>query len=61
MGSRPAYEKYVSPLINLANRFAQATKPRLGALAAREIGLETMRAECPHFDCWVSRLERRTA
>lgn len=36
-------------------------KPRLGALAARAIGLETMRAECPHFDCWVSRLERRTA
>ena len=36
-------------------------KPRLGALATREIGLETMRAECPHFDCWVSRLERRTA
>ena len=36
-------------------------KPRLGALAAQEIGLETMRAECPHFDCWVSRLERRTA
>ena len=26
IGSRPAYEKYVSPLINLANRFAQATR-----------------------------------
>ena len=32
-------------------------KPLLGALAALEIGLETMRVECPHFDCWVSRLE----
>ena len=36
-------------------------KPLLGALAALEIGLETMRAECPHFDCWVSRLEKRAA
>ncbi len=36
-------------------------KPLLGALAALEIGLETMRAECPHFDCWISRLERRAA
>ena len=26
VGDRPAYEKYVSPLINLANRFAQATR-----------------------------------
>lgn len=26
IGTRPAYEKYVSPLINLANRFAQATR-----------------------------------
>ena len=26
IGSRPEYEKYVSPLINLANRFAQATR-----------------------------------
>ncbi len=26
IGSRPAYEKYVSPLINLANRFSQATR-----------------------------------
>ena len=25
-GDRPAYAKYVSPLINLANRFAQATR-----------------------------------
>ena len=36
-------------------------KPLLGALAALEIGLETMRAECPHFDCWVSRLEKHAA
>ena len=33
-------------------------KPLLGILAALEIGLATMRSECPHFDCWISRLER---
>jgi hypothetical protein len=32
-------------------------KPLLGALAALEIGLEKIRAECPHFDGWVRRLE----
>ena len=32
-------------------------KPLLGILAALEIGLATMRSECPHFDCWISRLE----
>ena len=36
-------------------------KPLWGALAALEIGLETMRSECPHFDCWISRLERQAA
>ena len=29
-----------------------------GALAAIEIGLETMRSECQHFNDWLSRLER---
>ena len=36
-------------------------KPLWGALAALEIGLGTMRSECPHFDCWISRLERQAA
>jgi hypothetical protein len=32
-------------------------KPLLGSLAILEIGLETIRAECPHFNDWISRLE----
>jgi len=28
-----------------------------GIIAARKIGLEKMRRECPHFDEWVSKLE----
>ncbi len=32
-------------------------KPLMGTLAALEIGLAAMRAECPHFDTWLKRLE----
>jgi len=32
-------------------------KPLLGGLAVLEIGLETIRAECPHFRSWIERLE----
>lgn len=32
-------------------------KPTLGALAAIEIGLQSIRQQCPHFDEWVAKLE----
>ncbi|QEH32965.1 hypothetical protein OJF2_14570 [Aquisphaera giovannonii] len=32
-------------------------KPLFGNLAALEIGLERIRAECPHFRAWLERLE----
>jgi hypothetical protein len=32
-------------------------KPLLGSLAALEIGLDSMRRECPHFNNWLERLE----
>jgi hypothetical protein len=32
-------------------------KPLLGVLAALEIGLSRIRAECPHFDGWLTTLE----
>ena len=32
-------------------------KPLMGLRAARSIGLDRIRAECPHFDHWLSRLE----
>lgn len=33
-------------------------KPLLGTLAILEIGLESIRAECPHFRQWLERLEK---
>lgn len=33
-------------------------KPFLGTLAALEVGLARIRAECPHFCAWLTRLER---
>jgi len=32
-------------------------KPIFGAIAALKIGLERIRAECPHFNNWLNRLE----
>lgn len=32
-------------------------KPLLGVLAALEIGLLSIRQECPHFDAWLRKLE----
>jgi len=32
-------------------------KPLFGALAILNIGLDKIRAECPHFDDWLTRLE----
>lgn len=34
------------------------SKPLLGTLAALEIGLDTIRNECPHFRQWLGRFER---
>lgn len=33
-------------------------KPLLGVLAVIEIGLDAIRAKCPHFNDWLTRLER---
>lgn len=35
-------------------------KPIMGNAAALEIGLDRIRAECPHFRNWLERLETRT-
>lgn len=34
-------------------------KPLMGALAVLEIGLDAIRAQCPHFRSWIERLEAR--
>ena len=36
-------------------------KPLLGGLAILEIGLDPIRAECPHFDSWLRQLESLVA
>lgn len=36
-------------------------KPLLGVLAILEIGLQTIRAECPHFASWLNKLESLVA
>jgi hypothetical protein len=33
-------------------------KPTAGPIIAAAIGLETIRAKCPHFDAWLRRLEQ---
>jgi hypothetical protein len=33
-------------------------KPRVGPLVAQDIGLAAIRAKCPHFHDWLTRLER---
>jgi hypothetical protein len=35
-------------------------KPLFGTLAALEIGLQRIRAQCPHFDSWMRQLELRS-
>jgi hypothetical protein len=32
-------------------------KPLMGVLAAQEIGIETIRRECPFFASWIKKLE----
>ncbi len=50
-----------SPLTAPSKRIATLVpgyqKPTQGLLAAQEIGLDTIRAQCPHFRAWLERLE----
>ncbi len=36
-------------------------KARVGPLVAQQIGLSAIRAKCPHFHAWISRLEQLAA
>ncbi len=46
-----------APSKRIENLFPGYEKPLSGVIAALEIGLQTMRSECPHFDEWLKRLE----
>jgi hypothetical protein len=46
-----------APSKRIAGLFPGYQKPLFGPLAAIEIGLSTIRKECPHFNNWLERLE----
>jgi len=46
-----------APSKRIEKLFRRYEKPLHGSLAAMEIGLSTIRAECPIFDEWLRRLE----
>jgi len=46
-----------APSKRLRRLFPRYDKVLHGELIAHDIGLDRIRAECPHFDDWVSRLE----
>ena len=48
-----------APSKRIGTLFPGYEKPLMGNLAALQIGLERIRAECPHFRDWLKRLEAR--
>ena len=47
-----------APSKRVARLVRRYEKPLFGTLAALEIGLPTIRRECPHFGDWLNRLEQ---
>ena len=45
------------PAKRLLKLFPDYHKATVGPILAERIGLEKMRAACPHFDGWISKLE----
>ncbi|MCY4500236.1 MAG: DUF4276 family protein [Alphaproteobacteria bacterium] len=50
-----------APSKRIGTLFPGYEKPLMGTLAALQIGLDRIRAECPHFRSWLERLEARAA
>jgi hypothetical protein len=50
--------QFTAPSKRILQIIPNYQKPLLGTLAAIEIGLQAIRAECPHFSAWLSRLEK---
>ena len=46
--------------MRLQKYFFGYQKVPFGELIAESMGLHTLRAACPHFDSWVTRLEALT-
>jgi hypothetical protein len=49
-----------APSRRIVRLFPGYVKPLFGVVAAMEIGLATIRRECPHFNGWLGRLESLT-
>lgn len=47
-----------SPSKRILAHLPRYKKPLMGAEIARQIGLEAIRAKCPHFSGWLSHLEK---
>jgi hypothetical protein len=45
-----------APSIRLAGLFAHYQKRLHGLIAAKNIGIEALRTECPHFAQWLAKL-----
>ena len=50
-----------APSKRIESLVAAYQKPLMGTRAAQAIGLNAIRAACPHFDAWLDRLERLPA
>jgi hypothetical protein len=46
-----------APSKRIIRLFPEYEKPLFGVIAAIEIGLHSMRLQCPHFNTWLERLE----
>lgn len=46
------------PAKRILNIFPDYQKVLHGSIAAKSIGLKKMRAECPHFNSWITKLEQ---
>jgi hypothetical protein len=49
-----------APSKRLLKVFPSFKKTLHGPTAAKRIGLDAIRSKCPHFDNWISRLEKYT-
>lgn len=51
-------QKPTAPHQRIINAYPNYEKPLHGSLIASRIGLEGIRAECPHFGSWLHELEK---
>ena len=50
----------IPPAKHISNLIPEYQKAQDGLLIAIEIGIDTMRKECPHFDSWLTKIESLT-